>query len=135
MIVALLGIGVGIIGLIIIYRAYCSYRKQRLKEYLRLKWGNSPSMSDDINNFENIGVYWRLKSKKLIAEGATNYIDDITSNDLSMDEVFEKINFTESSIGESYLYDRLHLLSFDEKELETFEELVQYINRNIKKSF
>lgn len=130
MIVALLGIGAGIIGLIIIYRAYCSYRKQRLKEYLRLKWGNSPSMSDDINNFENIGVYWRLKSKKLIAEGATNYIDDITWNDLSMDEVFEKINCTESSIGESYLYDRLHLLSFDEKELEAFEELVQYMDRN-----
>ena len=32
------------------------------------------------------------------------YIDDITWNDLSMDEVFDRINYCETSSGEEYLY-------------------------------
>ena len=47
----------------------------------------------------------------------TFQIDDITWNDLSMDQVCEKINTARSSVGQEYLVKTLRTLLLDEKEL------------------
>lgn len=46
------------------------------------------------------------------------YIDDITWNDLEMDDVFYRINNTKSFIGEQVLYHRLHEIDYGGKDLE-----------------
>lgn len=61
------------------------------------------------------------EEKKHIPE--TKLVDDITWNDLNMDDVFAGVNHTESFAGEQYLYSRLHILSGNEKHFEKFEKL------------
>ena len=45
-------------------------------------------------------------------------IDDITWNDLNLDEIFLRMNSTCSSAGQEYLYAMLRSPSFEEKELQ-----------------
>ena len=64
-------------------------------------------------------------------EQKVNILDDITWNDLDMDEVFVRINHTKSFLGEQVLYRRLHLLD-NFWEDEKTEEQVEKESRTIK---
>lgn len=57
---------------------------------------------------------------------AVGQIDDITWNDLSMDDVFKRMNYTFSSAGEEMLYYTLRNPKVSKEELAHFEELVQF---------
>ena len=54
-------------------------------------------------------------------------IDDITWNDLGMDKLFQRMNYTLSSTGEEYLYYRLRTLNHSDSELKAFDDLVSYL--------
>lgn len=54
------------------------------------------------------------------------YLDDITWNDLNLDEVFFRMNSTGSSAGQEYLYAMLRTPSFSEEELAHRDALMQY---------
>ena len=64
-------------------------------------------------------------------------VDEITWNDLSMDEIFDRINYCESSAGEEYLYYLLRSplmhsdddFSLMEKEIEALDENEEERNR------
>lgn len=58
------------------------------------------------------------------------YIDDITWNDLNMDEVFKKINYTYSAAGEEYLYYTLRKPCMEEKELLRREEIIDFFRKH-----
>lgn len=60
------------------------------------------------------------------------YVDDITWNDLGLDDIFTMINITGSSIGEEYLYDRLHDLNLSDEDYERFKYLTDYFEHNPK---
>ena len=53
-------------------------------------------------------------------------IDDITWNDLSMDEIFFQMNHTWSSAGQEYLYYALHTPAMEEDALERAEEQITW---------
>ena len=53
-------------------------------------------------------------------------LDDITWNDLNMDEIFKRMDYTLSSTGEEYLYYTLHTPGKTQKELAHLEEVVDY---------
>lgn len=53
-------------------------------------------------------------------------LDDITWNDLGMDELFCRMNVAGSSAGQEYLYYMLRTPSFSQEELLRREELMQY---------
>ncbi len=53
-------------------------------------------------------------------------IDDITWNDLGMDTIFTRVNYTLSSTGEEYLYYMLRTPQFEEKSLKHFDDMVEY---------
>ncbi|MBD5495455.1 MAG: hypothetical protein HDR12_14115 [Lachnospiraceae bacterium] len=57
-------------------------------------------------------------------------IDDITWNDLNMDEIYRKMNYSHSSAGEEYLYYRLRTPIQSVEELKRFEEHIQYFMNN-----
>ncbi|MDD4797118.1 MAG: hypothetical protein PHO66_05065, partial [Eubacteriales bacterium] len=63
-------------------------------------------------------------------EGAEQMVDDTTWNDLNMDDVFARINVCACSVGEEYLYHRLHCLKADRDELERWEKLVCWADKN-----
>ncbi|MCR4650835.1 MAG: hypothetical protein K5662_03675 [Lachnospiraceae bacterium] len=55
-------------------------------------------------------------------------VDDITWNDLNLTEVFNDLNYTESSAGEEYLYYLLRNPALDPKELEELEDKISYFS-------
>ena len=76
-------------------------RKNQLESYVRGAFDNPPDSNRD-NEMESITQYYRYVGIDSINA------DDITWNDLDMDEVFDRINTCESSVGEEYLYALLH---------------------------
>lgn len=59
-------------------------------------------------------------------------IDDITWNDLNMDEIFKRMNFTYSAAGEEYLYYILRTPCMEEAELLHREEIIDYFSEHPK---
>lgn len=57
-------------------------------------------------------------------------LDDITWNDLGMDELFKRMNYTLSASGEEYLYYTLRTLKQNEAELQHLEEAVRFFGDN-----
>ncbi|MBQ5319049.1 MAG: hypothetical protein J6K17_08140 [Oscillospiraceae bacterium] len=75
--------------------------KNKLESDVRGSFDNPPD-SKRANEFESITEYYRY------AEIDSINADAITWDDLDMDEVFDRINTCESSVGEEYLYALLH---------------------------
>lgn len=90
------------------------------KEELRRDYGIYKERKYAPERFERMGSYF----EKHRTDG--DYIDDITWNDLGMDDLFKRMNFTHSATGEEYLYYLLRDMNRSEEELKHFEELVQF---------
>lgn len=58
-------------------------------------------------------------------------LDDISFNDLNLDSVFEKINYTSSSLGEEVLYSMLRQPLLNNEELLKREELINHFYENV----
>jgi DNA mismatch repair ATPase MutS len=59
-------------------------------------------------------------------------VDDITWNDLNMNEVFGRINNAQSSVGEEFLYNMLRAPLFDEIKLKKEDSIIEYFQYNEK---
>ena len=82
-------------------------------------YGKRPEREYKIERFLRIDSYYQKHPQE-------GQIDDITWNDLNMDEIFKRMNHTLSSTGEEYLYYTLRTPKLSEKELEHQETIVQY---------
>lgn len=116
----------GIIIAVVVVLAYFSFsiysriqwRKQNQKR-VRESFGKKPEHKEkDINK---IRFYLENQQKE-------PDIDQVTWNDLSMDEVFWRINNCASSAGEEILYDTMHRLEYTDAELDKLEESIQYFS-------
>lgn len=114
---------IGFVVVIAIVFAIQSYRsskeKQRkLDKYIDKNYGNIPEREYSEEELKRIAsLYENFK------ESYSENIDDITWNDLNMDEVFFNINNTYSSMGEEYLYMLLRTPR-EKDELEEFNKMV-----------
>ena len=89
---------------------YEDYEKLREKKYAA-------------ERYERMGSYFRRHPED-------GQIDDITWNDLGMDDIFKRMNYTLSASGEEYLYYTLRSLRQDESGLKHLEEVVQYFGNH-----
>lgn len=74
-------------------------------------------------------VYYSDEVLSIIKEytqSKESLIDEITWNDLNMDDVFQKINHTWSFAGEDYLYYLMHVPINSKKDWKDQEELIRY---------
>lgn len=118
---------ISIVVLIILVMTIISDIKNRIKTKRRIKeqWGKEKERKYTDDDWDDISEYFNnIKSHKK----NSFFIDDITWNDLSMDKIFEKINSTESSVGEQYLYSILREIVHDENTLKNRNSLIQYFN-------
>lgn len=107
--------------LLIVVRESVNARRRRadFANSLYAAWGEKPSLAYSEEKWIHIpSLYQRYKE--------TCEIDDITWNDLGMDEIFKRINYSHSAAGEEYLYYLLRRGRSTEKELECFEKLIEY---------
>ena len=97
--------------------------KHSEKEFIKklhIEYGaenNREYKSDELN--AHISMYYRKHE-------AGHQIDDITWNDLNLDDVYRKINYSHSAAGDEYLYYKLRTPVQRTEELEHFESHVRY---------
>ncbi|MFA5909730.1 MAG: hypothetical protein WC815_13210 [Vicinamibacterales bacterium] len=96
--------------------------RARLLSTIRVNWGKP---SDRPRKMEAIAEYHR---SIILANGIGRSLDDRTWNDLNLDEVFQSIDRTESTIGQQALYHRLRRQ--DAGDLDGFEHLVEWMSAN-----
>ena len=91
--------------------------RQRLLAAIRANWGK-PSTRH--RRMDSIAEYHR---SIVLTAGAGQSLDDRTWSDLNLDEVFQAIDRTESTIGQQALYHRLR--QQNASDLDAFEPLVE----------
>ena len=102
--------------------SFISWRdmKRRRKSYIRGKFGAVPKAREWNENRRN---FCDLYPEEI-------GVDDITWNDLSMNQVFDRINQCDTSAGEEILYWRLRKNAMDEEERALFEKRVEAFDRD-----
>lgn len=111
--------------LILVIREFIHYRKKE-KDFIRGLYDNYgilPQKEYKSERVESISHYFEKHKTGF-------YIDDITWNDLNMDEIFRQMNYTMSAAGEEYLYYMLRTPSFDREESGKQEELISFFSNN-----
>lgn len=94
------------------------FRRRLYEEYTTLS-----DKKYDLERFARMGSYYERHQEP-------GQIDDITWNDLGMDALFKRMNYTLSSSGEEYLYYTLRTLKTEQKALDHFEELVRFFGEH-----
>lgn len=110
---------VGIIFSIYENKKRLRYIKQRIDKF----YGKEIDLSEVVLKMDSVYSYFKNK-------GELNTLDDITWNDLSMDEVFKKINNTQCSAGQDMLYDILRKPLYSKEKLEKRDKLIEYFRSN-----
>lgn len=99
-VIGIYGILFGIVGIFFLIYTYFLYRKnQKIKARIKAEYGKKPEWKLDEWDYASMKKYYQQKK----TDEPT--IDDITFNDLNMDEIFKQVKNTQSSIGDEYSYD------------------------------
>ena len=114
-----------LLSLFMLFKGYYDsiIRERQFVDSLKKGFGKPSVKSYKEERFARIDSYFRRHIND-------NMVDDITWNDLNMDEIFKSIDYTNSSCGEEYLYYRLRNNSKSIEELDKEEELLQFIDEN-----
>lgn len=116
------GLAFGIIVFIVfMYNTYKEKAKNRYKSFLQ----DEEELNNKKRNFSNIS-----KLHKVSKSDNVEYIDDQTWDDLEMNKVYEKIDYTLTTPGEQALYEILRKPIYNEKELIKRKELINSIQSN-----
>lgn len=105
-------------------------RRKKYRRQLKELYGSFPDRSYSAEEIDKISrYYWHMHQKTV------NDIDEITWNDLSMDHLFARMNFTQSSSGEEYLYAMLRHPVTDDRDgaQEKMETHINYMMANEEK--
>ncbi|MGN0430951.1 MAG: hypothetical protein ACI4EQ_01180 [Lachnospiraceae bacterium] len=114
------------VALLIIKGLYDEHReKKKLIERLRYHYGEMKKREYCPEQYASIARYF----EKHPQEGQ---VDDITWNDLGLDDVFKRINDTYSSAGEEMLYYMLRTPVFEEERLQHLEDVVTYFTTHME---
>lgn len=114
----------GVIILIIVLimgNEYISSRnlQKRYLENLYRSYGTVPERNYKAGELEHIMRYYLKHPVK-------HQIDDITWNDLNMDNIYQKMNTSCSAAGDEYLYYRLRTPIYDKAEMERMESMISF---------
>lgn len=98
--------------------------RRKLEHKLNKEWGDVPKEEFSPQKLESMHAYYKAVKRE------QGDIDDITWNDLDMNQIFYTINNTRSAAGEEVLFSMLHQPEFNSETLEERERLIQYFSRN-----
>lgn len=118
----------GIVLILLIIKVRFDKRnfENQLNQQLEYNWGKSPTQEYSFEKFASISNYYESKKDSSLD------VDDITWNDLDMDRIFMRLNHTESSIGEEYLYSMLRKVQYSNEHLEERNRLISFFEKNKK---
>ena len=120
---------VGILLFVFILVFYNYYCKSKVVKNLNDIFGELPR--DFFEDFDMgfVKQYYNIRKSH---EAFNESIDELTWNDLEMDTVFKRINYTKTTLGESYLYYKLREIKYNKDEWEELEKLIKLFSSNEK---
>lgn len=119
-------LGIVVFLVIVIFGVGMIQEKRELTRYMNYlagKYGKKREYDYPSGRYEKIPMFYEHNKPE-------HFVDDITWNDLNMDEIFKSMNFTESSVGEEYLYYMLRNMDCNLDKIEKQEELITYFMEN-----
>lgn len=99
-----------------------SRQKKYIKELYNM-YGELPKKEYSMERYAHIDSYFCRHRRE-------GQIDDITWNDLNMDDIFKRMNYTFSASGEEYLYYTLRTAVRTKEELEHQESMVRFFEEH-----
>ncbi|MDP1420322.1 hypothetical protein Q8G35_18520 [Peribacillus simplex] len=95
---------------VIVYHLLTKNRK--IIKKIQKEWDTAEFISLSID-FNSISSYWSNRKKN-----SKNYdgVDQLTWDDLAMDDVFKKLNYTQSTVGSEYLFNQLRDINPSEEQ-------------------
>ncbi|RUR39827.1 DNA mismatch repair protein MutS [Clostridium perfringens] len=118
-------IGITIVILSVLY--YNMKSKGKFIKSLNETFGHKPK--DYLEDFDMTFLknHYEISKEN---ESSGESIDELTWNDLDMDAVFKRINYTKTSLGEAYLYYKLREISYNKDEWTSLEKLINLFTTN-----
>lgn len=119
------GLAIAALVLILFVTEAVRARKEQ-KEFIRDLYDNYGRLNQKkytLDRFAKMGSFFDKHRKE-------GQLDDITWNDLGMDELFKRMNYALSASGEEYLYYTLRTPKQDEGELEHLETVVCFFGEH-----
>lgn len=117
----IIGISLGLVAIFALLTLISRlFRRHQIKQRFLMAiyhYGEKSAQRYDLEVFNAIRKY-----HSNVSEGSD--IDEITWKDLNMDEVFTQLNITQTSIGDEFLYHRLHQQTIPTESLNHFEQWV-----------
>jgi len=98
---------------------------KKLKK-IRKEWesGHFHAVSE---NIQSVSAYWEnKKNSRSVYDG----VDQLTWDDLAMNEVFKKLNYTQSTVGSEYLFNQLRDINPSLVKVQNNEELYSLLASN-----
>lgn len=111
-------------GLLIKFRMDKKKQLEKSMRRLKAQWGQVPKTEYTYDKLNSIPKYYES-----IQEDSLD-VDDMTWNDLDMEQVFMLLNHTESAIGEEYLYAILRKLQYSGEKLKERNQLAEFFLEN-----
>lgn len=107
--------------------------RKYIQKQLRERYGKNPSEWQPQGyldqKMEDIRIYHEIENPE-----SKHTVDDVTWNDLEMDQVFGRINHTRSYLGEQILYQKLHVLDHvSDEQAAAFESRIRYYDEHADK--
>lgn len=96
--------------------------RKQLKQYrekLKKEYGSANTREYSKEGFERIGGYYRFHRSE-------DSLDDITWNDLNMDDIYRRMNYSKTSAGDEYLYHLLRNPKIGQYDWTDFEKKTEY---------
>lgn len=122
---------IAIVVIIAAFFAKAIYDKKKYYEktlaQLKKSWGQIPEQEYTHEEFKSLTKFYQS------VKDPEHDIDDITWNDIDMDEIFMLMNNTGSAIGEEYLYSILRKVKFQKEELEERNRLIEFFSTQTEK--
>lgn len=120
---------IGILLIILSVILYNTYSKKKYLKSLNETFGDSPKDFLDDFDMSFLKHYYKLRKDN---EPFNESIDELTWNDLDMDIVFKRLNYTKTTLGESYLYYKLREINYNKSDWEIIEKLSNVFTNNEK---
>ncbi len=114
-------------GIIIIF---VKRSNSKLRKRIESEFGRAPEHNDFDIESVNGCLFYSLKNNP-----DNEYIDDITWNDLNMDDVYKRLDNCQTSIGQECLYSRLHEVCFDEESRIGYNSLTDLFKDEDKRKY
>ena len=114
--------------LITIVLIYDNFKRNKdMLNRINNEFGEKPKNFQEDFDMSFVKKYYEVRKEN---EGINEEIDELTWNDLDMNSVFKRTNYTSTTLGETYLYYKYRAVNYNSKEWKFTEELINSFMKN-----